>query len=228
MQIGNKTDASSSHAAISSSGFTLIEIIVVVFIFSIVMTVAYSGLSSFLSLSKTTQQSNQRQQEIIATLSFLQNDFRYMVDRSTRDDFGDTEAAFSLSDLDSAEEVVALTTLRPDFLYQNSVLPQRVVWLLRDQNLIRKYWHVVDGRNESQQAQVAFLKDIASFSIRPITVSGANNSNRFATNLDNGISSKRLLNGQKIADIPDAVSVNLKFTDGYELERVIEVVVSNQ
>lgn len=208
-------------------GFTLIEVIIAVFIFGIVMSAAYVGFGSFMSLSKSTQESIKRQQAIISAMAYLENDFRYMIDRNTRNDYGDVEAAFNLDNLANAQEAVALTTMRPDFLYEDMALPQRVVWLVKDERLIRKYWYVVDRVAQSEFAQIGFLRDVKAFSVTEKTANAQ--ANNFAPPAAAGAANARQLpGGKKLADIPDAIEVNIEFTDGAKLSRIIEVVSSNR
>lgn len=84
------------HVPMRARGFTLLEIIVVVLVFSVVAAMAYGGLNSVLKTRRAIEDSMARTAEFQRAYLRLRGDFQNLRDRATRDAFGDLQAAFVL------------------------------------------------------------------------------------------------------------------------------------
>jgi general secretion pathway protein J len=79
-------------------GFTLLEIIVVVLVFSVMAAMAYGGLNSVLRTRNGIEQSMNRTAEFQRTFMRLRTDLQNLRDRPARDRYGDPEPALSYSE----------------------------------------------------------------------------------------------------------------------------------
>ena len=80
------------------AGFTLLEIIVVVLVFSVMAAMAYGGLNSVLRTRNGIEQSMNRTAEFQRTFMRLRTDLQNLRDRPARDSYGDPEPALSYAE----------------------------------------------------------------------------------------------------------------------------------
>jgi general secretion pathway protein J len=145
-----------------NKGFTLLEILVAIAIFSIMAVFAYSTLQQVLS----TNQHLQKQADELAQLQFLfgrfLKDVAQLTQRSIRDEFGTTEPA-----LIGSSQILKLTRSgweNPLELKRSNL--QRVEWILEGKTLYRQYWTVLDRTRFNQPIKTALLKEIESLEFR--------------------------------------------------------------
>lgn len=77
-------------------GFSLIEVVVAVALFSIAMGLAYGGLNAALRGREQLQESGERLAQIQLQVGLLERDVRSAVARSVRDEFGQAQPALVL------------------------------------------------------------------------------------------------------------------------------------
>lgn len=77
------------------AGFTLLEIIVVVLVFSVMAAMAYGGLNTVLRTREGIEAAMTRTAELQRAFLRLRTDLQNLRDRPVRDGFGDAEPAFS-------------------------------------------------------------------------------------------------------------------------------------
>ncbi len=145
-----------------SRGFTLLEILVAIVIFSIMAVFAYSTLQQVLS----TNQHLQKQADELAQLQFLfgrfLEDVAQLTQRSIRDEFGATEPA-----LIGSSQLLKLTRSGwENPLESKRSNLQRVEWILEGKTLYRQYWTVLDRTRFNQPIKTALLKDIEMLEFR--------------------------------------------------------------
>jgi len=145
-----------------SRGFTLLEILVAIAIFSIMAVFAYSTLQQVLS----TNQHLQKQADDLAQLQFLfgcfLEDVSQLTQRSIRDEFGATEPA-----LIGSSQLLKLTRSGwENPLESKRSNLQRVEWILEGKILYRQYWTVLDRTRFNQPIKTALLKDIEMLEFR--------------------------------------------------------------
>lgn len=145
-----------------SRGFTLLEILVAIAIFSIMAVFAYQTLQQVLS----TNQHLQKQADELAQLQFLfgrfLEDVAQLTQRSIRDEFGATEPA-----LLGSSQILKLTRSGwENPLESKRSNLQRVEWILEGKTLYRQYWTVLDRTRFNQPIKTALLKDIEMLEFR--------------------------------------------------------------
>ncbi len=145
-----------------SRGFTLLEILVAIAIFSIMAVFAYSTLQQVLSMNQHLQ----KQADELAELQFLfgrfLEDVAQLTQRPIRDEFGATEPA-----LLGSSQILKLTRSGwENPLESKRSNLQRVEWILEGKTLYRQYWTVLDRTRFNQPIKTTLLKDIEMLEFR--------------------------------------------------------------
>lgn len=131
-----------------SGGFTLIEILIAVFVFGMMAAMAYSGLNSSLNISHEVEQRTERLNRMQLAMSLIQRDLTQIALQQSRDEFGDMQPAV-LMDNKSERMLEFSRTGWPNPANQLRGTLQRVGYSLEDNKLYREYWpHFHRGPNE--------------------------------------------------------------------------------
>ena len=135
------------------SGFTLLELIVVIGIFALLSVMAYGGLNNVLKARQGVEQSLDRLADLQRAYWRLREDLQQIAPRPTRDEFGDARPAV-WSELGEAVVLTRGGWRNPLGLPRSS--RQRVSYELREEKLIRKqWWHLDQAPNiEPQELEV--------------------------------------------------------------------------
>ncbi|MGO0309212.1 type II secretion system minor pseudopilin GspJ [Endozoicomonas acroporae] len=129
-------------------GFTLLEMLVAIAIFSIISLSAWQIFQGVMTAHDVVLTKNERLRQLQYTLLLIDQDLQQIADRGTRVDNRVTaQSLFSDSQmLDSDDEALALVRHgwhNPDYRLPRPEL-QRVFYRLRDNRLERQYHHVLD------------------------------------------------------------------------------------
>lgn len=130
-----------THAA---SGFTLVEVLVAVFIFSMVAYLAYGGYTEAALQAEHSGEQTRRLQQLQTTMRLLTQDFEQLTPRPIRDVLGQSLEPALLADA-RTEYIVALTRAgwsNPAGVQRST--QQRVRYVLDDGTLKREHWPVLD------------------------------------------------------------------------------------
>lgn len=146
-----------SVAAPPQRGFTLLEIIVVVLVFSIMAAMAYGGLNSVLKTRVGIENSMDRTADFQRAFLRLRTDFHNLRDRPLRDSFGDPEAAFSYTQ----DEVLSLVRggWRSPMDSSRSSM-ERVSYHLEDGELRRVSYAVLDLPQDAEPVDLPLLTNV--------------------------------------------------------------------
>lgn len=120
-------------------GFTLLELLVALSIFSILSVMAYGGLQTVISTKQSAEREAERISEIQLVMMRISNDLRQSVVRKIRDEYGDFLPAMQSSQ--NGDETMAWTRAgyrNPAQLQRSNV--QRVAYKLDKQKLLRITW----------------------------------------------------------------------------------------
>jgi general secretion pathway protein J len=140
-----------------SRGFTLIEIIVVVLVFSIMAVMAYGGLNTVLKTRSAVEASMERTAAMQKAFLRMRADFQNVRNRPARDGFGDEQPP-----LRAAKEG-PLTLVRggwrnPLLLPRSSM--ERVSYELDEKILKRASWRTLDQAQDVQPVVLPLLDNI--------------------------------------------------------------------
>lgn len=196
------------------SGFTLLELLIAIAIFSIIVSFVYASLNTVLN-------SKQRNDEYLAWLAKLQlglnlmeRDIEQSVNRPIRNEFGDTQGAMisgSISGL--LLELTRGGHANPMLLPRSDL--QRVGYQLDEEKLYRLTWPALDRAQETEpRRQLLFdgVKDV------DLTFFDQGMERR-----DQWPPSTNLGNDQPVAALPKGIEVNLELDKWGKLRRLFHV-----
>lgn len=145
-------------------GFTLIELIIAIAIFSLI------GLSSTLILNGvlTANETSVRHGDVMANMQrgllFMRRDFEQIQARGITDEFGNEQAAVLGQDFVVEFTHNGWSNPLPDVHRRSSL--QRVRYLLEEDALVREYWPVLDRAQNSLPLRAVLLRSIKRFVVR--------------------------------------------------------------
>ena len=146
-------------------GFTLLELLVALSIFSILSVMAYSGLQTVITTKQSSQQAAERIAEIQLVMLRISNDLRQAVSRKVRDQYGDFLPAMQSGK--NGDEIMAWTRAgyrNPARLKRSNV--QRIAYKYEQQKLIRMTWPVLDLAQDTEAMESEVLSNIESIEWR--------------------------------------------------------------
>ena len=145
-------------------GFTLLELLIAIAIFSIIASFAYAGLNVVLDTKQQTDEHLEALSTMQLGLHLLQMDIEQTVDRPIRNEYGDSEPA--LRSGGQSELLLELTRTG----YANPMkLPrsqlQRVGYLLEEETLYRVTWPVLDRAQDSEPRRQTLFSGVDSLTL---------------------------------------------------------------
>jgi general secretion pathway protein J len=151
-----------------SRGFTLIEILVALAVFSVVAIMAYRGVARITVVKQTLDTDNRKWRDIAVAMSRMEDDFTHVADRSYRDAGGVTQASFRGSagplDADGAQ----LEFVRFD---GNRLV--HIGYRLNKGTLELMLWDALDLAPRSVPTALPLLEHVQSFDVRFVDKAGA-------------------------------------------------------
>lgn len=151
-----------SYSNNNFKGFTLIEIVVALTVFAIVGVMASSGLNAILKWQADLNQTSEQIKSIQLTLKFLEKDINRAITRPIRDQYGDTQPAFS-SDGESIMSLTHSGWRNPAGLLRSHM--QRVAYEFSDNKLIRYSWNRLDGAISEDGREAVLLDEVEDMNI---------------------------------------------------------------
>lgn len=148
-----------------STGFTLLELLVALAVFSMVALMAYSGLRSVLQSKQVTEQRAERLQHLQNAMLLLERDISQFVPRGIRDDYGDKQPALRSADYGSILLEFTHAGWRNPTGMARSTL-QRVAYGIEEESLLRFSWAVLDRAQESTPYKVVLLDKVREMRLR--------------------------------------------------------------
>ena len=145
-------------------GFTLVEILVAVAIFSILAAMGYEGLSNILSLQSKLKQTQMAQQDLQRALLIMSRDFYQIVPRPVRNNSGEQVSAL---DYDSNSSIIEFTksgNVHPINPKQSQL--QRIGYALEGDTLYRQHWSSLDRPQSATVNRYAIMKGVNDLSFR--------------------------------------------------------------
>jgi len=142
------------------SGFTLLELLIAIAVFSLVSVMSYSGLKTVIESNKRIEEKSDQYQQLDRFFLLMQQDFYQMVNRPVRDGFGDLQPALiansGLADFFlEFSRSGALNIANPEV-----PLLRRVAYLLENGIVKRRSWQVLDRLQSSESLDVELLDDV--------------------------------------------------------------------
>lgn len=198
-----------------SSGFTLLEMVVAIGIFAVIAAISYGSLNNFLDARAQIDERREGISALQTTMALMEQDVRYAVDRTVRDQFGDTEAAF-IAGGDSVlatGELLRMTIAQPAVGAGSKHQLKRVSWRLNDGGLSRVTWRVLERDIDSAEYERLLLESVENIEFK-----------YFGFNEDDELETV----GEWLEEtgLPAGVEVRLGVTGQGEFRRVFQVAAS--
>ncbi len=148
-----------------SRGFTLLELLVALAVFAILATAAYSGLRNVLFTRAAVETQSQRLAAVQLAFHRLGQDIEQAAPRGIRDEYGEPQAAL-LGDELAGERLILTRAGWDNPLGQSRASLQRVAYRLRDGQLWRLHWPVLDRGGLVEPRETLVLDQVREFRIR--------------------------------------------------------------
>lgn len=146
-------------------GFTLLELLVALAVFSIMSIAAYNGLRNVLFTRAAVEAQSQRLAAVQLAVYRLEQDIEQAMPRSIRDEYGDPQAALLGDELN--DDRLTLTRAGWDNpLGQPRANVQRVAYRLREGRLWRLHWPVLDRGGRIEPRETLLLDQVRAFKVR--------------------------------------------------------------
>ena len=189
-----------------AKGFTLTEILIALFIFSIVLAGALQVFNFIQVTSEANEKQIQRLREVQLAFRQLEDDIRHMVPRDRRNSFGD-RAPLLKAESQSANNYIEFTRANwrnPAKLKRSNL--QHVKYEFVDDRIERHYWLYVDSAREGQELSRDFLTQVEALKME------------FLTN--DTWKKDWLVDGDQRLAMPEAIKVTIVLKDFGELYRL--------
>lgn len=200
--------------SLRSAGFTLIEIIVAVAIFSVMALLAYGALGQSLENADMLTDRMQRLQDVQRTMQYLSADLTQAAPRTVRNELGDAPQAAVLSSL-AGEFALELTHGgwgNPVGLPRGTL--QRSAYRIEDGELLRYYWTVLDRTYVNTPVVAVLLDEVDSLVFRFYDDNGE---------VSESWPPQNQAGGGNLRARPRAVEIILSLPDEGEITRLLEI-----
>lgn len=150
----------------AAAGFTLLELLLALAIFSLLAAMSYGGLRSVLDQQAHTEAEAERLAGLQKTYLIMQRDIEQTMPRPVRDEYGDALGPLMGSD------VLQLTRggWSNPAGHARSTL-QRVGYVFEDQHLVRYVWPALDRAQDSEPLQQQLAGHIEHMELRYLDAS---------------------------------------------------------
>jgi general secretion pathway protein J len=147
-------------------GFTLVEVLVAMFIFAILAVMAYGGYNQLSRQDEIVDRNASRTRAVQSTVQRMSEDFAMMEPRPVREPLGDSIDPALRADK-RTETLVELTRSgwsNPAGVTRSTL--QRVAYRVQDNKLERAYWNALDRTMSAEPTSVVLLDQVRTVSLR--------------------------------------------------------------
>ncbi|MEM7610111.1 MAG: type II secretion system minor pseudopilin GspJ [Pseudomonadota bacterium] len=196
-----------------ASGFTLVEVMISLVIFSLIATMCYTALTQATRASASITDQMQALQELQRTLQTLASDIAQAQPRPVREPVGDAWRGAFLAD---GRDPYLLEVTRNGYanpLGMPRATSQRVAYRLEEEQLIRTQWPVLDSVLATEPVDVVLLEDVIRVEFRYL----GDGPDSWTAEWPPGFS------GGANANAPRAVELTIEHNRWGEMRRLIEI-----
>jgi general secretion pathway protein J len=205
-----------------ADGFTLIEVLVSVFLLGIMSALCYGTLNYVMKARTITQDSFGRLRGVEMTMHYLVNDMSQMTLRPVRDTLGEAALPTLLADPRNTALVSLTRGGWSNWVGLPRSTQQRVTYRLEQETLIREYLPVLDATLSSTPIRQSLLTGVKQITFRYLDGTRAWQTQWPALSLDGSMPDGSGAN-LPLRTRPLAVEVIIELQDFGTLRRVIEV-----
>lgn len=191
-----------------SAGFTLLELLVAVSIFSIISLVAFTSLTQVQRANAHTESVMKRLNQIQLAVRKLEQDISQMTLRPARDRYGEQQPAI-INDSDKLYLEFTRSGADP-FINRNKTRFLRVAYYLQNDTLYRQIWHQLDLPDQVQPEFYPILSRIKSIQLRFLDDKNQSHLNWPPNNMTT-------------IELPLAIEIEMELEQNGRLKRIIEI-----
>ena len=147
----------------AQSGVTLLELLVVITVFSIMSAAAYSSLQSSLKAEENFGAAMNELEAVQMSLTLFERDIMQLSPRTVRDAYGDDQPALVLS---NGRELIFTRGGNFSSLKLDRAELTRVAWSVRENQLIRSNWRRLDSTQRERPLSASLLGNVTGLRIR--------------------------------------------------------------
>ncbi|MGI0116686.1 type II secretion system minor pseudopilin GspJ [Zooshikella sp. RANM57] len=147
-----------------SDGFTLLELMIAIAIFSIVSMAAYSLFHTTARTQAVTEKSLKRLNEVQRAFLIMEKDFSQLAPRPIKSELGEALPAFVANQGGYLVEFTRQGWRNPALAKRSEF--QRVAYTLEDDKLIRRFWLVLDRAPNAPYKEQIILTGVNGISFR--------------------------------------------------------------
>ncbi|MBL4606699.1 MAG: type II secretion system minor pseudopilin GspJ [Pseudomonadales bacterium] len=154
----------STFAQPRQKGFTLIELVIAIGIFSLIGLSARLILNGILTANEVSQRHGDQMAALQRGFLFIRRDFEQIINRPIVDEYGTEQG--SVIGIENGVEFTRAGWSNPlPDNHRRSEL-QRLRYVLEEGSLIREYWFELDRASNTSARRAALLSDIKHFALR--------------------------------------------------------------
>lgn len=198
------------------SGFTLLEVLVVVAVFAVLGVMAFGGLNAVMRQREQTGQVLERLREIQHAIRVMTVDIYQITPRPIREEIGDTRQPAVLAEPRS-EYLLQLTRAgwsNPRGLPRSTL--QRVAYRLEEDKLLRQHWQVLDRTLANIPIETELLTGVEEIAIRFM-----DNTREWHDSWPPGVGAG---GGVALMQRPVAIEITVQLKDWGPIRRIVEVI----
>ena len=141
----------------NQSGFTLLEVLVAIGIFSLVAIISYSTLDTYLDQRERLTSHYGKLERLQRLFILLERDIQFSAGRKVRND-GELQPAMLSA---QGDVLIAMTVAQADVQSVTGISLKRVEWQLDGHELVRSQWNVLDYTGNIEPARLLVSDEIA-------------------------------------------------------------------
>ena len=150
-----------------SQGFTLVELLIAIVLFSILSLGSYQVLNSVINSHRKLSSHNEKFDALRRTINMLTRDLQQARSRTVSNSYGDQEGALILESSDQSRLVLSTAGWANPLLAPRGTV-SRVEFFVDDDVLIKRRWLVLDVVDEDSYFDMPLLKNVSEFQIRAL------------------------------------------------------------
>lgn len=134
-------------------------------IFAVMAAIAYSGLNNVLIAREQTDAHSKQLHQLQLAMSWVARDIEQTVDRGVRSEYGEMMAPLIGNDFEGYLIELTRGGWRNPANHARSHL-QRVAYAVKDEQLVRAYWRVLDRAEDSKPYEHVLLDGVTGVEVR--------------------------------------------------------------
>lgn len=197
-----KVKAGLQHLRGQAKGFTLLEVLVAIGVFSVVAMVSYTTLDTYIDHRERLQVHYGKLERLQRLFILLERDIQFAANRSVRIG-GDIEPAIAGP---GGNTLLTMTVAQPDMNSPTGVSLKRVEWHQDGEELVRAQWNVLDHSGSLKPTELLVSEEVSDLSLTFWIYSD-----------DRGVDTRESLDSN---EFPAGIEVAITLDDGAQYRRL--------